>query len=414
MNKTAIAKRDPRTALEVVEDWAGLKGEERIRRAAAAVRDHEPKRVREIEEELKPARRALWSAQRNAEKTPAPRGAKTALETAEKRVRELERDLAAAEPLFGLLRSYMLTKSRKRTKTSENTLRAYRVALRQLLEWTAENGLKIHRLDDDDAARFAAYLEAQGLSGSSVNARLAACVTFWKALRWAGLHRAAGADKLEGNPWADVHGAPDRKSGDDVQPYTADEFRALVGQARRDIEAARERFAETGSLAHARQLAAARRMVPTLLLGGLAGLRVSELCALTWESVDLRTGTLTVVAGKGNKTADVPLTEPLVEVLRDYRPRGASGRVLGVEVRRVSDALERLCKRAGVPFKGVHGLRHHAGTEYYRATRDLRGTQEFLRHSSLAMAQRYAHLVASDVREGVKALGEGFARALVA
>jgi integrase/recombinase XerC len=52
--------------------------------------------------------------------------------------------------------------------------------------------------------------------------------------------------------------------------------------------------------------------------------------------------------------------------------------------------LRRVCERADVDFKGVHALRHSAGTRLYRQTGDLGQVQDHLRHATLDMARRYA------------------------
>lgn len=60
--------------------------------------------------------------------------------------------------------------------------------------------------------------------------------------------------------------------------------------------------------------------------------------------------------------------------------------------------LHRLSGRAGLPRKiGPHQLRHYAATAILRQTGDLELVRQVLRHESLAMALRYAHLTKPDV-----------------
>lgn len=60
--------------------------------------------------------------------------------------------------------------------------------------------------------------------------------------------------------------------------------------------------------------------------------------------------------------------------------------------------LHRLSVRAGLPRKvGPHALRHYAATSILRQTGDLELVRQVLRHESLAMALRYAHLTKPDV-----------------
>ena len=41
---------------------------------------------------------------------------------------------------------------------------------------------------------------------------------------------------------------------------------------------------------------------------------------------------------------------------------GTTGRILPYSDVRARARLQKVCKRAGVPYKGVHTLRHYAGT----------------------------------------------------
>jgi integrase len=49
--------------------------------------------------------------------------------------------------------------------------------------------------------------------------------------------------------------------------------------------------------------------------------------------------------------------------------------------------------------RGIHSLRHYAGTEFYSEHRDLVATRDFLGHSSATVTETYAHAV--EMREKV-------------
>jgi site-specific recombinase XerD len=60
--------------------------------------------------------------------------------------------------------------------------------------------------------------------------------------------------------------------------------------------------------------------------------------------------------------------------------------------------LHNLSRRAGLPHKvGPHALRHYAATSILKQTGDLELVRQVLRHETLAMALRYAHLTKPDV-----------------
>ncbi len=142
-----------------------------------------------------------------------------------------------------------------------------------------------------------------------------------------------------------------------------------------------------------------------------SGLRVSELCGLDVDDVDLTSARVTVW-GKGAKQRIVPMSDPAVDVLHSWLGReggrsrfrtefvdevlldadGAAlfhnrrGRRLGPrDVRRLLD------RRSPVPTH-PHALRHTFATHLLDGGADLRVVQELLGHSDLATTQVYTHV----------------------
>ncbi|MGH9044327.1 MAG: tyrosine-type recombinase/integrase [Acidimicrobiales bacterium] len=133
-----------------------------------------------------------------------------------------------------------------------------------------------------------------------------------------------------------------------------------------------------------------------------AGLRVSELCGLRRDGVDLVSRTIWVV-GKGDKERVVPVhdraTWLLGRWLKEGRPVIATvdspedsvflntlGRTLGPrDVRRILD------RRSPVPTH-PHALRHSFATHLLDGGADLRVVQELLGHASLQTTQIYTHV----------------------
>ncbi len=52
--------------------------------------------------------------------------------------------------------------------------------------------------------------------------------------------------------------------------------------------------------------------------------------------------------------------------------------------------LQQVCMRANVPYKGVHALRHYAGTRLMQQTNSLEDVARHLGHSSIETARVYA------------------------
>ena len=136
-----------------------------------------------------------------------------------------------------------------------------------------------------------------------------------------------------------------------------------------------------------------------------AGLRVSELCGLDRDDVDLRGRTVTVL-GKGSKQRRLPIHEAAAAALQDWLAHGRGdldgppeavfvnrrGARLGPrDVRRILD------RRAASPTH-PHALRHTYATHLLDGGADLRVVQELLGHSSLATTQVYTHVSKERLR----------------
>ncbi len=142
------------------------------------------------------------------------------------------------------------------------------------------------------------------------------------------------------------------------------------------------------------------------------GIRVSELCGLDVDDVDLEKR-LVVVLGKGGKERSVPFGEPALRAVIDWLRRGRpaltrptsppalllgarGGRFQPASVRRiVHEALNAI---PGVPVMGPHGLRHSAATHLLEGGADLRSVQELLGHATLATTQLYTHVTVERLK----------------
>lgn len=141
-----------------------------------------------------------------------------------------------------------------------------------------------------------------------------------------------------------------------------------------------------------------------------SGIRVSELCGLAVDDVDLERATARVL-GKGNKERVVPFGLPARDAIAAYlsraRPaliargtgagpalfRAVRGGALGP--RAVYELVARtLAPLIGAESVGPHALRHSAATHLLDGGADLRAVQEILGHASLGTTQIYTHVSA--------------------
>ncbi|GAB1514632.1 tyrosine recombinase XerC [Actinophytocola sp. KF-1] len=142
------------------------------------------------------------------------------------------------------------------------------------------------------------------------------------------------------------------------------------------------------------------------------GIRVSELCGLDVDDVDLEKH-LVVVLGKGGKERTVPFGEPAAQAVGEWlrhgrpalaRPSSPSALLLGARGGRFQPAsVRRIVHEAlnaipGVPVMGPHGLRHSAATHLLEGGADLRSVQELLGHATLATTQLYTHVTVERLK----------------
>jgi len=139
-----------------------------------------------------------------------------------------------------------------------------------------------------------------------------------------------------------------------------------------------------------------------------SGLRVSELCDLRPEDLDLSRGVVRVW-GKGSKQRQVPMSDPSIDAVREWLARGRAvmvgpdspsdavflnrrGHRLGPrDVRRLID------RRASSPTH-PHALRHTYATHLLDGGADLRAVQELLGHEDLSTTQHYTHVSKERLR----------------
>lgn len=141
-----------------------------------------------------------------------------------------------------------------------------------------------------------------------------------------------------------------------------------------------------------------------------SGIRVSELCGLDIDDLDLDRGTARVL-GKGGKERVVPFGAPARDAASAYLTRGRSvllaraatpgpGVFLGARGARIGPrAVYELVARVlspvvGEETVGPHALRHTAATHLLDGGADLRAVQEILGHASLGTTQIYTHVSA--------------------
>lgn len=258
---------------------------------------------------------------------------------------------------------------------AEATRRAYRADLRSAIEWLGRLGL-----DGPEAVtrvqlrRYLASLQTRGRSRATIARHAATLRSYFSWLERTGVITADPTARLT----ASVPGST---------------LPTLAG--REELEALLDAPVDPADAVAVRD-----RAVAELLYA--AGLRVSELCGLDVDDVDVA-ARLVTVTGKGDKQRRVPIHDACAAAVvawRDgarttlARPDSPSaalfynrrGRRLGPrDVRRL------LALRGGGSLH-PHALRHTFATHLLEGGADLRVVQELLGHASLTTTQVYTHV----------------------
>ncbi|MCS7051442.1 MAG: site-specific integrase, partial [Thermomicrobium sp.] len=148
------------------------------------------------------------------------------------------------------------------------------------------------------------------------------------------------------------------------------------------------------------------------------GVRVSELCALRRQDIDLGTKTARIYRAKGGKSRTVHFDQETADALAAYwRARGDGGRGIGaypafsgrdrpghpgkgIAPRTVQALVSRLCAEAGVEYPVTpHSFRHGLATELVRRRVRESTVQALLGHASPVTTRIYVHLTAQEAAD---------------
>ncbi len=134
------------------------------------------------------------------------------------------------------------------------------------------------------------------------------------------------------------------------------------------------------------------------------GLRRGELLALTWREVDLGNANVVIRRGKTAAAArSVPLPGFAAVALRVLERR--PGSIWPYSPSYVTRHVAVICKRAGVPRIGMHGLRHSTASILLAEGVDPMVIRQILGHTRVSMTSHYARSEEPMRREALERLG---------
>jgi integrase/recombinase XerC len=278
---------------------------------------------------------------------------------------------------------------------STYTQRNYRQALTEFAQWHLGERQRPPAwkcLGRDDFRAYLRFLGRKGLGRAGIQLRFSALRTFYKYLIRRGM--------VEASP---IRNLSLPKLGRRLPKF-------LTVQQMKDLLDAPAKLAAGASADSSKALTCVRD-VAILETIYSSGLRISELCGLLVQDLDINERVLRV-RGKGKKERLVPIGEPAIRAIQDYwkrLPTALSGDepvFLGKVERRapVSPRILQMRLKDYLSFAGLdpeltpHKLRHSYATHLLDAGADLRTVQELLGHAHLVTTQVYTHLTTDRLK----------------
>jgi len=264
-----------------------------------------------------------------------------------------------------------------------NSVESYERDITRYVEYIQERGAQaFNDISEDDVSRFIRMLRDIGLSPKSIARNISAVK---------GLHKFLAGERItSGDPTQNIELPKIGKYLPDV---------LSVDEVNRILESADPR-AE-----HAKPLVWRDRAILETLYA--TGIRVSELTGLKQSGI-LEDQQLIRVFGKGSKERLIPIGEPALEWIAEYKQRVRNRLALskrtndavflnarGTPISRVSvwSIVAEYTRRSGIGKEiHPHTFRHSFATHLLEGGAGLRAVQEMLGHADIATTQIYTHI----------------------
>jgi site-specific recombinase XerD len=137
------------------------------------------------------------------------------------------------------------------------------------------------------------------------------------------------------------------------------------------------------------------------------GLRRSELLNLKLSDIDSKRGLVIIKQSKGRKDRVAPLSDKILELLRDYynvyKPQywlfEGQDKTSQYDEKSLASVLEQALAKSGIQKPvSLHWLRHSYATHLLENGTDLRYIQEILGHSSSRTTEIYTHVSNKNIQ----------------
>lgn len=269
-------------------------------------------------------------------------------------------------------------------RLSKNTIKAYRIDLHQFADFLLSKDLDVSK---DSIGQYLAYLN-EHYELRSVKRKIVVLKIYFNFLLEEGL--------ILESPFHNIKiKLPPNNSLPRTIPFRT--IDALLIEAHSQVDKAGSKSARLQAL----------RSAAVLELLFATGIRVSELCSIKCNALDLLDGTL-MIHGKGNKERLIEIeNKEVLHTLQAYRNAencSCEFFFLNSRHRPLSDqSVRRIINRYAAIVQAPkhitpHMFRHSFATLLLEADVDLRYIQQLLGHSSISTTQIYTHVSSTKLR----------------
>ncbi|NGT01469.1 tyrosine-type recombinase/integrase [Clostridium perfringens] len=145
-----------------------------------------------------------------------------------------------------------------------------------------------------------------------------------------------------------------------------------------------------------------------------SGMRLSEILNLKWKDINLMSGQLKVVQGKGSKDRILWINEEMLNILRNWKIEQSnkygvvdlvfcSRNKKRLDDKGIRKMIETYSIKAGInKHITPHTLRHTYATDLLRETKNIRLVQKALGHSDLSTTMIYTHIIDDEYEDALK------------
>jgi integrase len=145
-------------------------------------------------------------------------------------------------------------------------------------------------------------------------------------------------------------------------------------------------------------------LYPAVVLALSTGMRLSEIMNLRWQDLDLEKGRISLEEQKNGERSIIPLTGLALQLLKEHKTKRRFD--IGLLFPSKEDPKypmdirfpwNKALKASGVKDFTFHCLRHSAASYLAMNKASLVEIAQVLRHKTLSVVKRYAHLSESHV-----------------